>query len=75
MDASSITRLVYSLAEACSIANIGRTKAYADIDAGKLKARKNGRRTQILADDLREYVASLPVIEPRSRTTTINDRS
>jgi excisionase family DNA binding protein len=66
MAATPFGRLAYSLPEACEIANIGRTKGYEDIANGKLKARKNGRRTQILADDLRAYVESLPVIEPRA---------
>jgi hypothetical protein len=37
-----------------------RTKIYQDIKEGKLKARKAGRRTLILADDYRAYLQALP---------------
>jgi hypothetical protein len=38
----------------------GRTKAYAEIAAGRLQAVKLGTRTLVLADELRRYLASLP---------------
>jgi hypothetical protein len=39
---------------------MGRTKAYAEIAAGKLHAVKLGTRTLILPHELRRYLASLP---------------
>jgi excisionase family DNA binding protein len=52
--------LAYSIAEACEIARIGRTSIYEAINSGELIARKNGRRTLILSDDLRRWLQSLP---------------
>ena len=52
--------LVYSIPEACSLARIGRTALYQAINRGDLPARKRGKRTLILHDDLCRYVQSLP---------------
>jgi len=57
--------LVLTIAEVCTKARVGRTKLYADIRDGKLRARKNGRRTVVLADDLRAYVDHLPELKPK----------
>lgn len=51
-----------SVGEACSIAGIGRTKIYEAIAEGKLKARKYGKRTIILRNDLNGFLSSLPVV-------------
>jgi excisionase family DNA binding protein len=51
-----------SIGEACRIAGIGRTKIYEAIADGKLKARKYGKRTIILRDDLNGFLAALPVV-------------
>lgn len=53
-------QLGYTIAEAVKATGIGRTTIYADLKAGRLAARKRGKRTIILADDLRAYLASLP---------------
>jgi excisionase family DNA binding protein len=42
-------------------AKCGRTTIYAAIKSGALKARKIGRRTIILDEDLRGWLASLPL--------------
>jgi len=44
----------------------GRTKAYQEIAAGRLRAVKLGTRTLILADELRRYLASLPAATPET---------
>ena len=49
-----------SISEACAMAGIGRTKIYQAISDGSLKARKWGKRTLVLRDDLRDFLASLP---------------
>jgi hypothetical protein len=46
--------------EAARISGICRSLLYREIAAGRLIARKQGRRTIILDDDLRAFLASLP---------------
>ena len=55
--------LAYSIVEACEIARTGRTALYEAIRSGQLAARKRGRRTLILAEDLRSWVEGLPVLQ------------
>ncbi len=43
-------------------AKCGRTTIYAVIKSGALKARKIGRRTIILDEDLHNWLASLPIV-------------
>jgi len=54
--------IALSVSEACAVARIGRTRIYEEIRAKRLPARKNGRRTIILADDLRRYLEALPAV-------------
>jgi excisionase family DNA binding protein len=56
----SIKRLSLSIAETCAAGGFGRTTAYEAIADGRLKARKLGRRTLVLADDLRDFLRTLP---------------
>jgi excisionase family DNA binding protein len=49
-----------SVAEACAIAGIGRTKIYEAISDGRLVARKLGKRRLILRDDLQKFLSELP---------------
>ena len=50
----------------CETYDIGRTKVYAEINAGRLKARKAGTRTIIGDDDAEEWWRSLPAIKRTS---------
>ena len=52
--------LGYTIEGAVAASGIGRTKLYDAIRAGQLRARKCGRRTIILDDDLRAFLAALP---------------
>ena len=56
----ALDRQGLSISEACAFAGIGRTKIYQAITEGSLKARKCGKRTLILRDDLRGFLGSLP---------------
>ena len=58
--------IAFSVAEACSAARIGRTSLYQAIRAGELRAVKRGRRSIVLAEDLRHYLENLPVVVPKS---------
>jgi len=62
--------LAYSIAEASEVAGIGRTSIYEAINSGELIARKNGRRTVILSDDLRRWLQGLPVTNSKSVLTS-----
>ena len=53
-------KLGLSIDEACQASGIGRTKLYEALGAGKLIAKKAGRRTIIRPEDLKAYVESLP---------------
>jgi excisionase family DNA binding protein len=59
-NALKLQREGLSISEACAVAGIGRTKIYQAITDGNLKARKCGKRTLILRDELRDFLASLP---------------
>jgi excisionase family DNA binding protein len=53
-------RLAYPIDEFADAVGIGRSKLYAEIRAGKLKAKKLGSRTLIKATDGQAYLDSLP---------------
>ena len=48
--------LAYTIADACRVSSIGRTRLYSYISEGRLETRKLGRRTLVLADSLRALV-------------------
>jgi len=56
-------RTAYSVAEVMAQSGLGRDTIYKAIHAGKLKARKVGRRTLVLSSDLQSFLESLPVME------------
>jgi excisionase family DNA binding protein len=48
--------LAYSIAEACRVSSLGRTRLYELINEGKLEVRKVGKRTLIPAGGLRRLI-------------------
>jgi excisionase family DNA binding protein len=57
--------LAFTVADACMRSGIGRTAIYDMINSGKLIARKRGRRTLILADDLQRCLEFLPLFKAK----------
>lgn len=55
--------IAYSVEETRKVTGIGRTAIYEEIKAGRLRAVKRGRRTLILADDIRRWLEALPPIK------------
>jgi excisionase family DNA binding protein len=55
--------LALGIAEACRAAGVGRSTIYENINSGALRARKAGRRTLILREDLQAWLASFPVVK------------
>lgn len=54
--------VAYSIDAAAKASHTGRTKLYAEIKAGRLKAVKLGTRTLITAEALAEWLNALPVM-------------
>ena len=54
-----MTQLSLSIEEARAATGLGRTKLYQLINSGELKARKIGKRTIILRDDLDAFLSGL----------------
>jgi excisionase family DNA binding protein len=57
--------LSYSIPDAVAASGIGRTTICGEIAAGRLRAVKRGRRTLILAQDLKAWVAELQPVQPK----------
>ena len=61
-----ITPLLLTLPDFCARYSVGRTRAYEEIQAARLKAIKVGRRTMIKASDADSWLESRPAIKPRA---------
>ncbi len=57
---------VFSVNDFCQWAGIGRTAVYAELKAGRLTARKFGRRTIIPVSEAERWLDSLPAIQGRA---------
>jgi excisionase family DNA binding protein len=53
-------RAAHSIAETCVLTGLGRDSIYSAIRAGRLIARKHGRRTLITDADLCRFLHGLP---------------
>jgi excisionase family DNA binding protein len=55
-----LTPLALTVDEASQVSRIGRNQLYLAVQTGALRARKLGKKTLILRDDLRAWLESLP---------------
>lgn len=55
----TLTRPVYDIPGLVKLSTLGRSFLYAEIDAGRLRATKAGRRTVFLADDVAAWLENL----------------
>lgn len=58
-------KFAYSISEILDKVPFGRTRLYTEITLGNLVVRKVGRRTLVLAADLRRFLEGLPAVTPR----------
>jgi excisionase family DNA binding protein len=52
--------VAYSIDEAAKATNTGKTRLYAEIKSGRLKAHMFGKRTLISAESLKQWINQLP---------------
>jgi hypothetical protein len=64
------TICAYSIADCTKRGPVGRSTIYKEIAAGRLKARKVGRRTIILVEDWQSYWAGLPPVTPAASSAS-----
>jgi excisionase family DNA binding protein len=57
-------RRMLSLREFCDAYGIGRTKVYEELKAGRLLARRLGRKILISTIDAEDWAAALPPVSP-----------
>jgi excisionase family DNA binding protein len=73
MQQGTYGKLAYSIAELPELISLGRSQIYEEIRAGRLRTVNSGRRTLVLAEDLRSWLLSLDsrskVAERPHRTT------
>ncbi len=53
-------KLAFTIAEAVKTAAVSRTELYRAVGRGELSLRKRGKRSIILADELKRWLTSLP---------------
>jgi excisionase family DNA binding protein len=61
---SARRKAAHSIPEVCAYTGLGRDSVYAAIRTGKLVARKYGRRTVVLDDDMLAFLEALPKMGP-----------
>jgi hypothetical protein len=61
--------LAYTVSDAVKVSGLARTRLYELASEGRITFRRAGRRTVILADDLRTLLASLPPAPIRAKDT------
>jgi excisionase family DNA binding protein len=60
------SKLAYSIAELASAAGVGRSFIYEEIKSGRLKLKKAGRRSLVMEEDARAWLAGMPELYVRA---------
>ena len=55
--------IAVTIPKAVEVSGLGRTTIYQLIGAGKIDARKQGRRTLVIVESLSRHLKSLPKVE------------
>lgn len=73
------TALAWSVDQFADIAGLGRSFVYEELRAGRLKGRKAGRRTLILAEEGQEFLQALPTLDHATlrspKRASVNERT
>lgn len=59
-------QIALTIAEAAQAARVSRSEIYRAFQRGDLRAKKQGRRTLILRDELVRYLSALPNLQAAS---------
>ena len=70
MSTDGTTPAVYTIAEACAAARIGRSTLYKHIGTGDLRAIKIGSRTCVPIDELYRWLNAMPSSVPVLRSSS-----
>ena len=62
-------KMAYSIIDACEIGAASKSSIYRAVKNGDLVLRKRGKRSLILAEDLRHWLASLPSLNAKKAST------
>ena len=58
-------QLLYTVAQSCQMAAIGRTKFYELVASGEIPVRKVGKKTLVAAADLKQWAERLPSVRTK----------
>jgi hypothetical protein len=58
-----LNRGAFTVNQFCLWANIGRSKFYEEVKAGRIKLRKVGKKSVVITPDAISYIQSLPIAE------------
>jgi excisionase family DNA binding protein len=60
--ANEAIALAYTIPDLLKLLGVGRTHLYCQINSGALPARKVGRRTLVLHEDVQAFLRNLPTV-------------
>ena len=73
MSQTDLPKLAYSIGELAACGPVGRSTIYNAIAAGRLRARKIGRRTIVLDEDWRAFLTDAPIVARLNPPASLDD--